>query len=169
MPKCTWPVACEKEQQYKSEYCAMHSKAMGIKVEKQPKKAYTIPKQAKGKEGKFKADKERKERLTKFYDEMLNVAPFYCQDCGIHLSGSIQINPRSIVCHILEKTNYHSVECNPDNIVYLCNLHHSRLDGNLEKYLLESPIAPLIKERVQLLLLLLTQSELSKVSPYLLK
>ena len=165
--KCTYPIPCGKECQNGSDYCQMHSKALGIKPVKEPKKVYTIPKQAKGKESKFKSDKERKERLSKFYDEMLNIAPFYCQECGEHLSKSILLNPRSVVCHILEKRNFHSVECDPYNILFLCNLHHGRLDGNLERFMKESKISKLIKERVQLLIPLLTKEELAKVSPYL--
>lgn len=113
-------------------------------------------------------EKADKKRLTVFYNEMLNVMPFTCQECDDPLFKSQVLNPRTPIAHILDKAHFKSVDTNPDNIVFLCQLHHGRLDNQREKYLSTSKLTTIIKQRVQVLIPLLTEDELKRVPDYLL-
>jgi len=69
---CEWPVKCVSIQQNGSDYCAMHSKAMGIKAVKEGKVKNPIkPKSDKQKE----IDKE----LKKLYPVFLAEKKFICE------------------------------------------------------------------------------------------
>lgn len=144
--------------------CVRHKDKNSPK-ETKPKKAIA---KVSPKNKKVDSEKERKKRLTEFYNECLNRVPHFCMESGEPLFNSTIINPRTVCCHILEKSKFPSIECNFDNIIYLSALQHSRFDLQTERFLKESKISGLIKERVQLLLPLLTEYELTKVSQYLL-
>ena len=145
------------------EYCPRHSEK-GIPKET---KKYTMPKVS----AKKKADtseKERKKRLTEFYNECLNRMPHICMESGEPLFSSTVINPRTVCVHILEKSKFHSVDCNFDNIIYMTAHNHNRYDMQRERFMNESKIAPLIRERVAVLYPFLTQEEKKRVPEYLL-
>lgn len=128
----------------------------------QKKEVYKIPKRSVKKE-----DKERKKSLTSFYDEMLNKAPFKCQECGDNLISSTVINPRTIVAHILPKSKFKSIECNEDNILYLCYKCHHNFDNKGKDYVLKMKLLPTIKVRLKILKPLILKSEYKGIPDYL--
>lgn len=129
---------------------------MGIKVVKEVKVKKPICKVSEKKKGKASEENERKKRLTEFYNECLNRMPHVCMESGVPLFESTVINARTVCCHILSKSKFPSVDCNFDNIIYLSALMHSRFDLQTERAMKEFKIAPLIKERVKLLIPILT-------------
>lgn len=145
------------------EYCFRHKEKNSPKE----KKAYVIPKVSEKKKSKAGEEKERKKNLTEFYNECLNRMPHNCEESGEPLFESTIINPRTVCCHILSKSKFPSVECNFDNIIYLSALMHSLFDLQTERSMKDFKIAPLIKERVKLLLPLLTQDEIKCIPDYL--
>lgn len=162
---CRW-YRCSTPTPEKEEFCTLHKKAMGI--EKPPKQAYEIPKMsAKKKEAQPKEVADKK-ALTVFYNEQLNVMPHGCMECGDELFKSQIINIRTPIAHLLCKRTFKSVATDPDNVIFLCAHHHNRLDSNLERYMKEAKTAQYIKDKVQLLLPKLTDTELGKVSEFLL-
>lgn len=122
---------------------------------------------AEDKKGKVTKDNERKKSLTAFYEEQLNIMPDKCQECGELLFKSMSINPRTVIAHILPKAHYPSVEVNPDNVLYLCQLHHGRYDNQTQRFMNESKLAPLIRQKVKLLTPLLTDKEKARLPEYL--
>jgi hypothetical protein len=99
---------------------------------------------------------------------MLAKAPLSCMESGVPLVNSTYINPRTIIAHILSKSGYPSVATCPLNIIYLCAFEHSKFDLQTERFMKESQISNLIKERVQLLLPHLTEGEINKIPSFLL-
>lgn len=146
------------------DYCSRH-KEKGSKTEK---KVYAIPKVSHKKKSKLSEEKERKDRLKVFFDEQIEHRPDICINCDSPLIDSMWPNARTIIAHLLPKRTFHSVETHELNFVYLCAHCHNLLDLQLERSMKEFKIAHLIKERVQLLIPLLTNEELAKVSKYLL-
>jgi len=161
---CSWIGGCKVPTP--DTFCTLHKKAMGI--EKPKKEPYVIKKlslKAKAAEPDKIANKKR---LSKFYNEQLNIMPHSCQECQEPLYMSQTINPRTPVAHLLCKKIFKSVDTDQDNVIFLCALHHGALDGNLERYMKEAKTAQYIRDKVQLLLPKLTESELGKVSHFLL-
>jgi hypothetical protein len=138
-------------------------------VEKPKKEKCVIPKISAKKKEAIPKDKAEKQKLTLFYNQMLAQAPLNCMESGMPLLDSTFINPRTIIAHILSKSGYPSVSTCPLNIIYLCAFEHSKFDLQTERFMKEAKIASLIRERVLLLLPHLTEGEINKISPYLLK
>lgn len=113
-------------------------------------------------------EKADKKRLAVFYNEMLNVMPYDCMNCGKELFSSTIINSRTVVAHILPKSKFKSIDTNIDNVVFMCSDCHNSFDTKTERFMKEQPIAALIKERVALLLPKLTKEDSVKVPSYLL-
>lgn len=161
---CKWIGGCKVPTP--DEFCTLHKKAMGI--EKPKKEAKPIPTMsAKKKEAQPKEIAEKK-ALTVFYNEQLNVMPHGCMECGDELFKSQIINIRTPIAHLLCKRTFKSVATDPNNVIFLCQLHHGRFDNSLERYMKEAKTAQYIKDKVQLLLPKLTDTELGKVSEFLL-
>lgn len=97
---------------------------------------------------------------------MLNKAPFKCQECPANLVGSTIINPRTIIAHILPKAHFESIECNEDNILFLCSDCHHNMDNKGKDFILKMKLLPTIKERLMILSKLITDSENRKVPEY---
>jgi predicted Zn-ribbon and HTH transcriptional regulator len=159
---------CLKECQNGSEFCPQHSKAMGIKPVKPAPKMNAIPKVSAKKKLLAPIEKADKERLKKFYNEMLNIMPYDCMNCGNELFSSTVINPRTVVAHILPKAKFKSIDANIDNVLFLCCECHNKYDLQSSRFMKEQPISNLIKQRVRLLIPLLSEAESKKVPNYLL-
>lgn len=150
MEKCEWEIPCNKEKQKGSPFCRDHSRAMGIRPEKGPK-----------------AKAAKSQTLLGFFNEQLRKMPRGCMQCNDPLYKSQVINPRTPIAHILSKSQFPSVETNPLNIVFLCQMHHDAFDNQREKFMMLSTLADLIRSRVAELMPLLSQQEQAKVPDYL--
>lgn len=116
-------------------------------------------------------EKNEKARMKAFYDEQLNLAPILCEECNDRLVNSTFINPRTIISHILPKRKEHgfpSVDTHPSNVMFLCGHDHNCFDLKGKDFILKMKLLPVIKERVQVLLPLLTPEEFNRVPDYLL-
>lgn len=142
--------------------CVRH-KEKGTKNEK---KIYQIPKRSERKKANSNPEKERKERLKIFFEEKIQNRPERCQNCNFPLLDSMFPQPRTIIAHILCKRNFHSVETHDDNFIYLCSMCHNQMDLQNERFLKDSKLSGLIKERIQILIPLLTIDEVSKIPSY---
>lgn len=127
MTKCQWDIPCSNEAK-QGQYCDTHNRALGIKPEK-VKKVTPIKKVSDKQKEKIKADKPRKDALSKFFAEMILAMPKNCMECGANLKPSMIINERTIIAHILEKRHFKSIEVDKDNILYLCQLCHGVYDN----------------------------------------
>lgn len=146
----------------KSDSTCFRHKEKGVKTQK---KVYVIPKASEKKKAQLKEQKPERNKLGKFFAEMIANAPKNCTECGQSLKGTMIINSSACVAHILPKRTFKSVATNKDNIIYLCIDCHNTLD-NLRP--VKMKIYPELKERVQLLIPLLTESEKSKILVHLL-
>lgn len=141
--------------------CSRH-KEKGINTEK---KIYAIPKVSEKKKAQLKDQKPERNKVGKFFAEMITNAPKNCTECGKSLKATMLINPSACVAHILPKRSFKSVATNKDNIIYLCIDCHHTLDNFSP---VKMKIYPELKGRVRLLMPLLTQSEISKIPENLL-
>jgi hypothetical protein len=74
----------------------------------------------------FKVDKERKEKLSKFFEAHINFLksnPF-CFETGERIYDPSRLN----IAHLFPKRKYHSVEDHSSNVVYLSWDAHTRFD-----------------------------------------
>ena len=75
--------------------------------------------------------KAERECLPEFFQKHIEIAKTkYCEECGDKLRGDV-----SEVCHRLPKSTFKSIQCDDDNITYLCsykssNNCHSLYDGS---------------------------------------
>lgn len=163
MTKCQWAIPCQNEAK-QGQYCDTHNRALGIKPEK-VKKLTPIKKVSDKQKEKIKADKPRKDSISKFFAEMAAIMPNACQECGRELKSSMIINPRTPFAHILPKKLHPSIATETNNILFLCARHHNRFDSF-------SPVGmkvfELAKTRVQLLLPKIPQHELKHIPDYFL-
>ena len=106
----------------------------------------------------FKVDKERKEKLTKFFEAHVNFLksnPF-CYETGEHIYDPSRLN----IAHLFPKRKYHSVEDHSSNVVYLSWDAHTRFDrlvdtNNFDRLQKEFPksfeimkkVLPLVEEK----------------------
>ncbi len=150
MDNCEWEIPCTREKQKGSIFCDNHSRAMGIRPEKGAK-----------------ATAAKKLTLTEFFNQQLCIMPRGCMECNDPLYKSQVINPRTPVAHLLSKSQFKSVETNPLNIIFLCQRHHDSYDQQREKFMKNSALSSLIRERIALLFPLLTQQERAKIPEYL--
>ena len=143
-----------------------------MEEDKPAKSVYTIPKVSAKKKIADKHNKADKEALDKFFDDALMHAPFHCENCTTDLRESTIVNPRTIVCHILAKKKgiggFPSVAAHPMNKFYGCMRCHKGYDEQGKDFILQMPLLETIKQRVQILLPLLTPEERNRVPEYLL-
>lgn len=106
----------------------------------------------------FKVNKERKEKLSKFFEAHVNFLksnPF-CFETG----GRIYDPSRLNIAHLFPKRKYHSVEDHSSNVVYLSWDAHTRFDrlvdtNNFDRLQKEFPksfermkkVLPLVEEK----------------------
>ena len=106
----------------------------------------------------FKVDKERKEKLTKFFEAHVNFLksnPF-CYETGERIYDPSRLN----IAHLFPKRKYHSVEDHSSNVVYLSWDAHTRFDrlvdtNNFDRLQKEFPksfeimkkVLPLVEEK----------------------
>lgn len=145
-----------------NEYCLLHAKAAGKKPEK-VKKVTPIKKVSDKQKERIKADKPRKDALSKFFAQMILAMPKNCMECGKSLKPSMIINERTIIAHILEKRHFKSIEVDKDNVLYLCQLCHGTYDNfNPTKM----KVFKLAKQRVQLLMPKIKEDEKRFIPDY---
>lgn len=144
--------------------CVRHTE----KGYKAPKVQKPIPKMSAKKKVAQPKEKAENDRMKAFYNEMLNIMPYDCMECGNELFASTVINPRTVVAHILAKAKYPSVDTNTDNIMFFCCDCHNRFDLQTEKFMSTAKSTPTIKQRVSLLIPFLSTEEVNRLPPYLL-
>lgn len=113
--------------------------------------SYKTPK--KGESKQQKARKEKRDCLSQFFKEQIELLAQnpYCRETGV------QIIPSSFsVCHILPKRNHFSIQCHPDNVIFLHVDVHSRFDRLLDEHrfseLTKMNIWPIVKFKLERLL-----------------
>lgn len=145
-----------------NEYCLLHAKAAGKTPEK-VKKVTPIKKVSDKQKGKIKADKPRKDVLSKFFAEMAAVMPNNCMECACSLKPSLLIHPRSTICHLLPKRFFESVSTDKDNILFLCIDCHNKSDTKGWNAL---NIFPIARDRVMDLIPKITDKEAKHLPEY---
>jgi len=106
----------------------------------------------------FKVNKERKEKLSKFFEAHINFLksnPF-CFETGERIYDPSRLN----IAHLFPKRKYHSVEDHSSNVVYLSWDAHTRFDrlvdtNNFDRLQKEFPksfermkkVLPLVEEK----------------------
>lgn len=69
-----------------------------------------------------------------------------CRECGCSLKGSVRE-----VAHILPKSYFKSVSKNDNNIIYLCEKHHTEFDNFPNSEIKKMYIFPFIAKRFKYL------------------
>lgn len=80
--------------------------------------------------------KEERACLPEFFMrhvEKIKTEKLFCANCGEKLKGDV-----SEVAHRLPKSTFKSIQCDDDNVVYLCGMYssnqcHSKYDGTNEQ------------------------------------
>lgn len=93
-------------------------------------------------------------QLSEFFNKHISIIRSRrerCRECGEQLRGS-----HSEVAHILPKTTYKSVQCDDDNVVYLCgawskNQCHTKFDNSSHEIITQMNIYPYICEKFSIL------------------
>lgn len=101
-----------------------------------------------------KVEHAEKVEKAKFFAEALKEAPAKCMECDKSLAGSQLINPRTVVAHILPKSDKQgvpSMKTNPLNKVYLCGDCHTDMDTHGCDFISQMKIFPLMLERVKIM------------------
>lgn len=98
-------------------------------------------------------EKLKMKQRTAFFEAMIKIAPKKCMETGKPLAGSMVINPRSIVAHILpkrdaDKGGVPSMQYDKRNIIFLDQDVHTDMDRQGKDYVVKMKLYPLMKERV---------------------
>lgn len=97
--------------------------------------------------------------------------PVFCEETGQRLPTSPLWMRNACKAHILKKRSdvgFPSVAIHPKNMIFLMPDIHSNMDNFGREYILKMKSLPLMRERVQILLPLLTPEELNRVPDYFL-
>jgi ADP-glucose pyrophosphorylase len=103
---------------------------------------------------KRKSDRECLSDFFMFHVKKIKTEKLCCANCGDKLKADV-----SEVCHRLPKSTFKSIQCDDDNVTYLCsykssNSCHSKYDGSNEQlwslniFLVEKEIIKELLEKV---------------------
>ena len=97
--------------------------------------------------------------------------PKYCEESGVRLPTFPAWLKKSCMAHILKKRQdygFPSVALHPQNMIFLHPDIHTNMDNLGDIYILKMKSLPLMRERVAILLPLLTPIEFNRVPDYFL-
>ena len=117
------------------------------------------------------AKKVAKTVVGAFFASQSLVMPRCCEECGDPLPKSPEWMRRACIAHIFRKRadfGFPSVDIHPMNKMFLCIDCHANFDNLGDIFITKMRMLPIIKERVAILLPLLTAKELARVPVYLL-
>lgn len=120
---------------------------------------------------KNKAKKEAKKIVGAYMASEAIPFPEFCEESGQRLPKSPEWMRRACKAHILKKRadyGFPSVAIHPKNMIFLMPDIHSNMDNLGEAYILKMKSLPLMRERVKILIPLLTPEELNRVPDYFL-
>lgn len=109
---------------------------------------------------------ERTYAIRSFFLGMDKIMPVNCEECGTRLPKSPVWMRRATMAHILPKRKdygFPSVATNRLNIVFLCPDCHSDYDNRGKEHATKMKVFPLMRQRVQEMLPLLTDGEINRV------
>ena len=118
-----------------------------------------------------KAKKVAKTVVGAFFASQTLIMPRCCEECGDPLPRSPEWMRKACIAHILKKRvdfGFSSVAIHPMNKMFLCIDCHANFDNLGDIFINKMRMLPIIKERVSILLPLLTAKELARVPDYLL-
>ncbi|MDB5288559.1 MAG: hypothetical protein JWR05_3508 [Mucilaginibacter sp.] len=111
--------------------------------------------------------------LNIFYDQMAEIMPFHCQNCGKPLYAGNKFFKRCVSAHILPKSKFETIATNPDNILFLgwgiigvCYCHDN-YDNKGASDRAAMPCYPLVLERFELLKPHIPENQLNEAMKYL--
>ncbi len=140
-----------------------HRKKVNTEKRQKQGKASIIPKRS--------ADKVQKETFGTYFANQAHKMPVFCEETGKRLPTYPAYLKLSCMAHILPKRKdfgFKSVSIHPMNMVFVLPEIHQSMDQLGERFITKMKIYPIIKERVKVLLPLLTENELDRVPKYLL-
>ncbi len=108
---------------------------------------------------------KKSELKTYFASEVLKI-PQRCDECGDTFHFTQEWQRKAAVCHILPKAIFLSVATHPQNRWFGCLPCHTDFDNRGADYVTGMKMFETIKERVQVLIPLLTHDELRRVPEY---
>lgn len=110
--------------------------------------------------------------VASFFDTIMqNKVMGKCQECGKRLPTGPKWLVKACLAHILPKRDtfgFPSVATNADNIIFLCPDCHTNMDNLGAEYAMKMKCLPLMKERVKLLIPLMTEQEVNRIPAHLL-
>lgn len=117
------------------------------------------------------AKKAKKEVLGTYFANQALLMPNCCEECGAVLPKSPEWMRRACIAHILKKRadfGFPSVAIHPQNKMFFCPDCHTNMDNLGDIFILKMKSLPVMRERVAILLPLLTPAELRRLPDYFL-
>jgi hypothetical protein len=115
--------------------------------------------------------RQRQDELKTYFANQTIMMPELCEESGQPLPRSPAWLKKACIAHILPKrpdVGFPSVATHPQNRVFLDPDIHTDMDNFGESYVMKMKCLPLMRDRVKVLLPLLTPEELRRVPEYLL-
>lgn len=98
--------------------------------EPKPRKFYSIPKVSEKRAAKIKEQNEIFKLDTEFYMELWRKRDHRCFECGKSLGHTFK---RWFAHHILEKSKYENLRHTPENLIFLCLIHHDQVRIDIDR------------------------------------
>lgn len=112
---------------------------------------------------------KRKHELTTWFNLKIQMKPHSCENCGESLMHSMNVNPRSIVCHILPKAKnkFPEVATHILNYWYGCLSCHHVYDNCAPVDRTLMPVYAIILKRFAKVILSLPEDKINRAKTYL--